>query len=395
MTIEVTRVSLAPPRQRMASAPALDPRGARVVLGGEPKITGIDAAPATSIVPAADTLFGPRGATITADGALWIADSGHHRLLGWKQIPQHDGTPADWLIGQPDFAAEGRNAHADVNAHSMNVPTGACACGDGLAIADAWNHRVLIWFRAPRSSHQPADCVLGQKDFSSAQINRGMDTPNADTLYWPYGVYWDGARLWVADTGNRRVLRWNGLPANNGQPAELVLGQPDFTHRDENAGTVNVAGFRWPHALTHWQGRLCIADAGNNRVLLWSHDPSKNHTPADALLGQADAQIVDHNRGHYWPTARSFNMPYGLAVHRDRLFIADTANSRVVRFDAPDQEAATALGGQIGFTDKGDNRWLPEQRDSLCWPYALTIFGDTCLVVDSGNNRVLLWDVTA
>ena len=390
------RVSLARPRLRSNAPPALEPFGARVILGGTHAAGTLADAPIESIRPAADSLFGPRGAAVTSDGALWVADTGHHRLLGWRRLPETDRTAADRLIGQPDFAHEGRNARGAVSAHRFNVPTGVCACGDGLAVADAWNHRVLIWQRAPNASHQPADCVLGQSDFTHAAINRGGDRPRADSLYWPYGVHWDGARLWVADTGNRRVLRWDSLPRHNGQPADQVLGQRDFTCRDENAGgDIDGASLRWPHAIAHWRGTLCIADAGNNRVLVWNSDPQRNFAASDRVLGQIDATRVDHNRGEYYPTAASFNMPYGLAVHRDRLIVADTANSRVLRFDSPEHAEAAALAGQTGFTDKGDNRWQPETRDSLCWPYAVSVHRDTCIVVDSGNNRVLLWEICA
>lgn len=388
MTVAATKVSLARTRERPVAPAALDAQGARVVLGAEDAF-------AASITPASHRLFGPRGAAVSADGALWVADTGHHRLLGWPALPQHDNAPAEWLIGQPRFGAEGRNAKAEVHGASLNVPTGVCACGEGLAVADAWNHRVLIWHRAPRASHRSADVVLGQADAQSNAINRGLDRPRADTLYWPYGVFWDGARLWVADTGNRRVLRFGGLPQHHGAAADLVLGQPDFEHRDENAGGVSAATLRWPHTVALWQGRLCVADAGNNRVLIWHADPAANMVPSDAILGQRDVHALDHNRGEYWPSARSFNMPYGLAVHDERLFVADTANSRVLRFDSPFVDAAHALAGQPGFADKGDNRWHAATRDSLCWPYAVSFAGDTAVIVDSGNNRVLLWDVAS
>lgn len=382
----VLKVSLARPRARTVAMPALAPGGARVVLGAQQAFSA-------PIVPSSHGLFGPRGAAVTADGALWVADTGHHRLLGWPTLPTRDDENAEWLIGQPTFDAEGRNAKGPVHGESLNVPTGVCAIGDGLAVADAWNHRVLIWHRAPRSSHAPADVVLGQADLHGGLINRGADRPAADTLYWPYGVHWDGTRLWVADTGNRRVLRFDGVPQTHGSRANSVLGQPDFDHRDENAGAVGAGTLRWPHAVAHWQGRLCVADAGNNRLLLWDSDPTQNMQACDTLIGQVDAAALDHNRGEYYPTARAFNMPYGLAVHEGRLFVTDTANSRLLRFDSPWLPDAQALAGQAGFTDKGDNRWLPATRDSLCWPYALAIAGDTAVVVDSGNNRVLLWDV--
>lgn len=381
------KVSLARPRERAAAAPAFCGTGARVILGLHDPLSG------TALAPAANSLFGPRGAAIMADGALWVADTGHHRLLGWPALPQVDGEAATWVIGQSDFDREGRNGHADASGASLNVPTGVCACGDGLAVADAWNHRVLIWHRAPQRSHQPADVVLGQADLHAGLANRGHDAPAAETLHWPCGVYWDGARLWVADTGNRRVLRFDGLPQRHGQAASLVLGQPDFTHRDENAGGVTQATMRWPHALAIWQGHLGVADAGNNRLLLWRGDPADNMARADLIIGQDEIDALDHNRGEYWPSARSLNMPYGLAVHDERLFVADTANSRVLRFDAPAEREARAVAGQASFADKGDNRWQMAARDSMCWPYAIAMHGDTAVVVDSGNNRVLLWDV--
>jgi sugar lactone lactonase YvrE len=394
MESAILRVSLARPRHRADGAAALVRGGARVVIGAAG--AGGLGSSVVPIVPASDTLFGPRGACVALDGALWIADTGHHRLLGWSERPTRDGTPADWVIGQPDFSSEGRNARGAITAQTLNVPTGICACGEGLAVADAWNHRVLIWRRGPRASHTAPDCVLGQEGFSAGSINRGHDLPAADSLYWPYGVYFDGVALWVADTGNRRVLRWNSLPTKNGQPADAVIGQADFSNRDENAGgRVSNGGLRWPHAMVHWRGHFCVADAGNNRVMLWRNDRAEGLANADRILGQASADGVDHNRGEYWPTAASFNMPYGLAVAHEHLFVADTANSRIVRYDDPRSEAADALAAQPGFNDKGDNRWQPAARDSVCWPYAVAFDDDVCLVADSGNNRVLLWETAS
>jgi hypothetical protein len=54
--------------------------------------------------------------------------------------------------------------------------------------------------------------------------------------------------------------------------------------------------------------------------------------------------------------------------------------------------AATRLAGQRDFTDKGDNRWRLPVRDSLCWPYGVASCGETLVIADSGNNRVLLWE---
>ncbi|MBS0250048.1 MAG: NHL repeat-containing protein [Proteobacteria bacterium] len=391
------RVSLAPARRQSSfagDAPALlAPGGARVILGSVSNLDDI----VNPISPSPATLFGPRGAALaSADGPLFVCDSGHHRLLIWNRTPDRDGTPADLLIGQPDFESEGRNAKRTPGPATLNVPTGIAVSGTVLAVADAWNHRVLIWHRLPTYSNQPADVVLGQRDFESVFANRGAAAA-ANTLNWCYGVTIADGVLWVADTGNRRVLKWNRIPTESGTPADLVLGEIDFVTRDGNAGrAVADVGMTWPHSVAVLDGRLLVADAGNNRVMVWNEMPETNCAPCSLVLGQKNFGAIDHNTGFYYPTSATLNMPYSIARVRDRLAIADTANSRIVAHDVADLgmfAAARYLAGQATFSDKGDNRWRAPQRDSLCWPYGIAASGPTMVIADSGNNRVLLWDL--
>ncbi len=390
-------VSLAPDRLRRhdhpAARPLLAPGGAAVILGQQPAPDGL----AAPIVPGPASLFGPRGACLAGpDGPLVVADTGHHRLMVWRRRPVVDGTPADFQIGQPDFGREGRNAKGAIGPATLNVPTGIAVANGVLAVADAWNHRVLLWHGLPERAGAPADVVLGQADFAGCLANRGADRPGDDTLNWCYGVALDGGRLFIADTGNRRVLVFDRVPERSGQAADLVLGQGDFVTRDENAGrAAGAAGMRWPHAIARVGEALLVADAGDNRVMVWRRLPGAPGTPCDFVLGQPDMGGVDHNRAAYFPTADALNMPYGVALLGDRLVVADTANSRLLGFDAGTLgmgAAASALAGQNGFGDKGDNRWGDAARDSLCWPYNVAACGGTLVVADSGNNRVLLWE---
>ena len=396
------RVSLAPihlrtPRvgagQSRAARALLADGGPRTVLGGRLGAGGL----AEPIAPRADTLFGPRGACLASRGGpLFVCDTGHHRLLVWKQAPEADHASADCLIGQPDFSREGRNAKGEVGAATLNVPTGVAAAAGVLAVADAWNHRVLLWHGYPDRTNRPADVVLGQTDFMGGLANRGSDAPRADTLNWSYGVAIADRRLIVADTGNRRVLVWDRIPTTSGIPADLVLGQRDFTTRDENAGEgAGALGMRWPHGIAVADSAILVSDAGNNRVMVWRALPKANGVPCDFVLGQADMMGLDHNRAAYYPTAGTLNMPYGLTVQGKRFVVADTANSRLLGFDLDSLAmggAATRLAGQRDFTEKGDNRWSPPARDSLCWPYGVAACEGALIVADSGNNRVLLWE---
>jgi hypothetical protein len=389
------RVSLRPCVARSppirAARGLLDPSGARVILG----VTAT-AMPAAPIAASRTTLFGPRGALLCASaGPLIVSDTGHHRLLIWTKVPTHDAAPADLVIGQPDFAGDCRNGHGVVSATSLNVPTGIAVGAGVLAVADAWNHRVLIWHGIPQRSNQPADVVLGQADLQSGIANRGLAQPRADTLNWCYGVTISDGRLLVADTGNRRVLLWRAVPSRHGAPADLVLGQRDFVTRDENGGGNEAAlGMRWPHAIVADDAGCFVADAGTSRVMAWRRMPTGNGAACDFVLGQAAFSDGDHNRGAYDPADATMAMPYGMARRGGQLIVADTANSRLLGFDLAALgmgASASQLAGQIGFGDKGDNRWQFATRDSLCWPYSVAACDDTLVIADSGNNRVLLW----
>ena len=184
----------------MKGPPLLKEEGPAIILGWHEDQLVIPNSPSASV------LFGPRGATRLKDGSLWVADTGHHRLLAWRDGPDFDNQDADMLIGQPNFFAEGRNAKGPVTAATLNVPTGVTAWGDGLAVADAWNHRILLWFETPRTHNQPADLILGQLQADANLANQGQQNPTAKSLHWPYGVSAVGNQLIVCDSGNRRVI---------------------------------------------------------------------------------------------------------------------------------------------------------------------------------------------
>lgn len=390
--MSVTKISLSPsvkaPGSVTFGANLLSKDGPFVVLGWDETEFAVSNTPSPSV------LFGPRGACLLPDGSLWVADTGHHRILGWKKTPTVDNQPADILIGQPDFLSEGRNAKGPASAATLNVPTGVSAWGNGLAVADAWNHRVLLWKTVPTHLNQPADIILGQMNEHDVVANFGQDHPTHASMHWPYGVSEIDGRIVVSDSGNRRVLVWNN-PEVTGQPADLVLGQPNFDVRDENYGEeVGPGGMRWPHATAFWQGHFAVTDAGNNRVMLWKGFPTKNGQHCDLVLGQSDFAECDHNQKGYYPDAAALNMPYAIAVNGEQLLVADTANSRLLGWsDLAMNSAASRLTGQPDFASKGDNGWGIAVRDSVCWPYGLTCQDGIAVVSDSGNNRIFLWRI--
>lgn len=67
--------------------------------------------------------------------------------------------------------------------------------------------------------------------------------PTMAWMYSPRGVFLGDEHLVVADSGNHRVLIWHGIPADDEQPADVVLGQPDGETEGQPpaAGDPNVA----------------------------------------------------------------------------------------------------------------------------------------------------------
>lgn len=363
----------------------------RAVLGA-PSPGGLLLPPAR---PTAAWLYAPRAAYVDDELAI-VADTGNHRVLIWRGVPDADGVPADVVLGQPDEHSEGPAAGGRGAANGMHLPTGIVRDGDRLVIADAWHHRILIWDRIPDSHATPPDHVLGQPDRESTEPNAGGEA-TATSLYWPFGIALIDGRFYLADTGNRRVLIWSdGIP-EHGQPADVVLGQPDAGAREENrGGPVAADSFRWPHAFAgDGYGGVWIADAGNHRILGWRAHPDGD-CAADAVLGQDD--FTTGTEFPYVPQRDRLRFPYGIAAVGDGLAIADTANNRVLLQRGPVHRLAAEIAlAQPDLIANGENRWDQVAADTLCWPYGVAAHeradGSRLLAVaDSGNNRIVLWE---
>src|SRR5262249_31148775 len=99
------------------------------------------------------------------------------------------------------------------------------------------------------------------------------------TLNFPRFALSDGKRLFVADAGNDRVLVWNSIPTHNGQPADVVLGQPDqysdVVTSTNDLFTPNLAQSAadvtpTPISLA-WDGvNLYVTDPSNYRILVFT-----------------------------------------------------------------------------------------------------------------------------
>lgn len=233
-------------------------------------------------------LSGPEDFTI-AGGKLIASDSNNNRVLIWNTIPTSNGAPADVVLGQNSFTTCVKNddlqtgVTGTASARTLSYPAGIWSDGTRLVVADADNHRVLIWNSIPTTNFTPANRVLGQSDFSHITANDDLQTgvtgttPSARTFYFPYFLDSNGVQLFVADETNNRVLVWNSFPASNFAPADRVLGQGDFSHaafNDDNQDRASDANptartLRSPRGVYVYGPKLFVTDGSNNRFLVF------------------------------------------------------------------------------------------------------------------------------
>jgi sugar lactone lactonase YvrE len=164
--------------------------------------------------PSATGACYPEGLTVDSDGDLWVADTANNRLLEYT-TPLTTDVTADLVLGQSDFTHNKLNRTKD-KAVDFGIGVGEPAIGmavdplNHVYVADYLNSRVLGWRNAAAlGSGEPADLVIGQPDFNSYLVNQVANTPTAGTLNLPAAVGADGAgNLYVADYGNNRMLEY-------------------------------------------------------------------------------------------------------------------------------------------------------------------------------------------
>jgi uncharacterized protein (TIGR03437 family) len=199
-------------------------------------------------------------------------------------------------------------------------------------------------------------------------------------LFSPVSVTSDGQRLFVTDLGHNRVLIWNSIPTQNGQAADVVVGQADMTSERDNglnatcvsngfdsdgnptypsctpsvcpSTGVDSAGttlypercgisMSFPRFALSDGTQLFVADGGNDRVMVYNTVPVTNGARADFYLGQPDefTNQVTSSIDTFRPDANilesaphTMRTPLALAWDGTNLYVSDPFDLRVLVF---------------------------------------------------------------
>ena len=335
----------------------------------------------------ANTLSRPR--IVSTDGVrLAICDTDNNRILIYNSIPTSNNAPADVVVGQPDFVSVSANQGSTASGRTLNWPYAVLIADSKLLIADLLNHRVLVYNSIPSGNNASAEAVIGQFDFESVEINRGVGIPADNTLYQPAGLFFDGTKLYIADQANHRVLIFNTIPISSNVSANNVIGQANFTSR--TPGTT-AAIFRQPYDVFSYGGRLFVSDTYNLRVLIYNTVPTAPGAAANAVIGQVDFTSSSEGTSN----TRLYG-PMGICSAGTKLLIADINNNRVLIYDnistVTTNEAADIVIGQPDFTHNQANQADVCASTSLQNPTSVRGDGKKVFVCDRANNRVLIFN---
>jgi sugar lactone lactonase YvrE len=165
----------------------------------------------------------------------------------------------------------------------------------------------------------------------------------------------DGSGISVSDSGNYRIQQFNA----NGVFIISFGGQ----------GT-NIGQFNSPKGLTYDSvGTLYVVDSGNNQIAL-----AQGSAVVDATgIGGTDLG--------------QFNGPGSISVGERGVYVADSGNNRIQKFDLPGQGFFSITPSTIRFA-LSTNFSQPQAVAAVD-----NLTNEMFYVADTGNNRVLLYSI--
>lgn len=300
-----------------------------------------------------------------------------------------------------------------------------CVFTQGLVVfvCDTGSNRIVrygtpdSWPVVTATALSPAvQAVYGQNTLFEGIANRGggVSKPGNNTFSGPTDGAFFHNELWVADTGNSRIIALPQTGPLTYPFAARVLGQLDYDLNAPNLADgrelfISIAGGFRGTAIAidrnSTPNRLYIADSLNNRVLGFRDVRTVGTDSRTLLTKEADIVLGQPDRFHTGvnypsgdpliPSDQGLFTPSGVSVDAaGNVWVADTLNGRVVRFPSPFNQTlgatprATVVLGQSNF----GIRITDASSTNMAAPFGVAVFNNGDLAVsDISHNRVLLF----
>jgi sugar lactone lactonase YvrE len=299
---------------------------------------------------------------------LYLCDTGNHTL---RKIITTSGvvTTLAGSAGSPGFTDD--TGAAARFSSPRGIATDGVTVGTTLYVADTGNHTIR------RVSASGATTTLA----GSGTPGFVDDTGTAASFFSPEGITFDGASIFVADTGNHAIRKVT--PVGSVGDVTTLAGDGTSGYIDNTSGA--SARFSSPVSLASIGSDLFVSDTGNHVIRKVN---TTNLGFATTLAGSPQIAGFADGTG----TLASFDSPEGIASDgfpSPSLYVADTGN-HVVRLVTLGGSVTTVAGNppQAGSAD------LQGESARFRAPAGVALIGDDVFVADTENHTIRKIDST-
>ncbi|RDC66024.1 thioredoxin-like domain-containing protein [Adhaeribacter pallidiroseus] len=267
-------------------------------------------------------------------GDIYLADSGHHRILKINQ---------EGSILQVIGSGERGFTNGSITEATFNEPHGLALHASYLYIADAKNNAI----RKVDLKTDQVTTIAGTGELSYYFFEDSLDAPVNPNSPWDLVI--EDETLYIASAGNHQILKMD-------LKTESVWRFAGTGREALADGTLLEAAFNQPSGLALHNGILYIADAEASAI----RAIDLNNRLVSTLIGTGlfDFGDVDGDLD-----GAQLQHAMGISFHQNQIYLADTYNGKIKAINLDNNRITTILAGldepnDVTFID--DKMWVTD-----------------------------------
>ncbi len=297
---------------------------------------------------------------------LFIADSHHNRVL----MTDFAGNVSEVIGGGKPGFTDGNFSEA-----SFRQPQGMAVAGEMLYIADTENHAI----RRVNLHENSVETIAGTGEPAGLPVDE--KTEKTVLLNSPWDLFVQKDALFITMAGLHQIWRMD-LKTHVVAP---FAGSGREARRD---GSLNEAMFAQPSGISgDGQRFLFIADSESSciRQIDLQNKTVETLTGPKAPGSWSGDLFVFGDRDGSGDEIR-LQHPLGIHFHAGKIYIADTYNHKMKRLDPETRACKTILGG--------DEKGMSGGKDATFYePSGLAIARQKMFIADTNNHQIRVFDM--